>query len=120
MEPYQNSRNHWHKNWEKWLHPPTIELIDEVINSFEVSYYRFEKYFGIPKGTIKKVRTGERKLPVFYWHLFYEPPEKPQYVVRKFKEQDATYEPPPQLKKRRKKATRKKKIKVVGRLADLI
>lgn len=59
-------------NKETYLHPPTVEQIEAFVKKCKVSYYRFESFFGIPKGTIKVVRAGQTPFPAKYWHIIYE------------------------------------------------
>lgn len=62
------------ENNTKYLNPPTLQLIDSVIKRFGVSESQFERFFGIPKGTIKNIRyESDRMLPSKFWHLFYDP-----------------------------------------------
>ena len=55
-----------------YLRPPTQEQIDNFIHECGVSCYRFESFFGMPRGTIKVARTGYMPMPLKYWHIFYE------------------------------------------------
>ncbi len=59
-------------NRRRYLQAPNIEQIDEFVSMCKVSYYRFEEFFGLPKGTIKVVKTGYMEMPLKYWHIFYE------------------------------------------------
>lgn len=59
-------------NRRRYLQAPTIEQIDEFVAICKVSYYRFEDFYGMPKGTIKVVKTGYMAMPVKFWHIFYE------------------------------------------------
>lgn len=61
-----------HPNQLKYIKAPTIEMIDRVRNAYGVDEKQFERFFGFYRETIKKVRRGERKLPVEHWHTIYE------------------------------------------------
>lgn len=71
------------ENKKKYLHAPTIQQIDEFVKECKVSYYRFELFFGIARGTIKDVRAGKKEFPVKYWHIIFERNKK--IDKRKFK-----------------------------------
>lgn len=61
------------ENRRKYLLPPNPVQIDEFVRKVcGVSYYRFEEFFGMPKGTIKVVKTGYMDMPVKFWHIFYD------------------------------------------------
>ncbi len=63
-------------NKEKYLGPPSLEQIDDFIKKkLKVSYYHFESFFGMPRGTLKVVRNGYMALPPKYWHIFFEQPD---------------------------------------------
>lgn len=68
--------HHFHPNKLKWLNPPTIEQIEAVYKKLNVSGADFERFYGMPKGMIAKVRRGDKPMPAKYWHLFFEEPEK--------------------------------------------
>lgn len=70
------------ENSTKWLYPPTLDQVNTLVEQVGVSLYKFEAFFGLPKGTIKQVRTGERQIPVKYWHVFFEPVKPTQAQLR--------------------------------------
>ena len=49
-----------------------MDDIDSFVNFCRVSEYQFERFFRIPRHTIKTVRRGIRSMPAKYWHIFYE------------------------------------------------
>lgn len=53
--------------------PPSWELIERVVKKSKIKrMYLFEAVWGIPKGSLTLYKTGERILPVKYWHIFYD------------------------------------------------
>jgi hypothetical protein len=70
-------RRSQHPNALRWLHPPTIEIIDAVIKKHNISETRFEDFYGIYFGCIRQVRMGIRSMPVQHWHLFFDTPQSP-------------------------------------------
>lgn len=59
-------------NREKYLYAPTFEQIEEFRKSLKLSRPVFERFYGIPLGTIKDVKKGKIKLPAKYWQIIYE------------------------------------------------
>jgi len=65
-------------NTEKYLQPPPYDQIREYINGeLKISMLHFERFFGIPTGTLKQIPFGH-PLPAKYWHLIYDK-VKPKY-----------------------------------------
>lgn len=60
------------QNKKTYLKPPTVEQINSFIKELNVTAAQFENFYSIPKGTIKVVRTGFRKLPPRWWNVVYE------------------------------------------------
>lgn len=60
------------KNLETYLKEPEIEQIMAFINELGVSMTRFERFYGIPIGTIRQVKCGNTPLSPKYWHIIYE------------------------------------------------
>lgn len=53
--------------------PPSLDLIRKVIEKSRLKrQVRFERVWGIPKGTIRLYLNGHRELPLTYWHIFYD------------------------------------------------
>lgn len=59
-------------NKKKWLLPPDIDMITDFLSHLGVSAPSFESFYGIPKGTIRGIRHGNRSLPAKYWHIIYD------------------------------------------------
>lgn len=60
------------QNKIKYKKPPTIEQINTHVKHMDMTTPHFERYFGIPYGTIGKIRCGERELPVKFWNIIYK------------------------------------------------
>lgn len=60
------------QNKRKYLKAPSWVKINSFIKKCGVSESHFELFFGMPKGTIKVYRFGNRKLPSQYWHIFFD------------------------------------------------
>jgi hypothetical protein len=52
--------------------PPSIELVSKCIESSGLSRRSFEITYGIVEKTLQWYRKGDRGLPIYYWHIFYE------------------------------------------------
>lgn len=72
------------ENRAKYLYAPTFEQIEEFRKLLKLSRPVFERFYGIPLGTIKDVKKGKIKLPAKYWHIIYEK-IKPQIYSIHFK-----------------------------------
>lgn len=59
-------------NKSKYKGPPTFKHIEKRLKQFNMKGAHFELYFGIPGGTISKVKNGERAMPVKFWHLIFQ------------------------------------------------
>lgn len=57
---------------EKYLKPPDAKQIKDFITELEVNYSQFERFYDIPKGTIRHVINLRRELPVKFWPIVYE------------------------------------------------
>lgn len=60
------------ENRRKYLKPPTWEQIEAFRVKLEVSMAQFERFYGIPKETLKNVKMGKRNLPAEKWAIVYE------------------------------------------------
>jgi hypothetical protein len=47
-------------------------MIMDFLKELNVTASAFEKFYGIPQGTIKVIKHGDRNLPARYWHIIYE------------------------------------------------
>ena len=56
----------------KYLKPPTLQQIKDFVESQNVSYSQFERFYRIPAGVLRQVKMGNRDLPVKFWAIFYE------------------------------------------------
>lgn len=92
------------KNTGLYLHPPSQEQIDAYVKKMGVTDAHFERFFKMPKGTIKVVRTGYMQLPKKWWHLFFIAKE---YKTQEEYAKDVYYLLNPR-KKRPSKKVRKK------------
>lgn len=53
--------------------PPSFSLVRETIEKSNLKRkYKFERVWGIPKGSIRLYLKGHRDLPSMYWHIFYD------------------------------------------------
>lgn len=79
---YGNKDKIKEENSRKYLKPPSSVQIDEFLHELGVTTAAFERFYGIPIGTIRKIRHGDngRILPMKYWHIIYEK-IKPAYGV---------------------------------------
>lgn len=59
-------------NITTYLKHPSPEEILAFVKELGVSCYQFERFFGIPNGTLKHVALGTHNLPARYWHIIYE------------------------------------------------
>lgn len=62
------------ENSRKYLKPPTLLQIESFISELGISASAFERFYGVPYGTIRKIRNGYqgRELPMRFWHIIYE------------------------------------------------
>lgn len=60
------------ENRAKYLEPPTFDQIDAFRKLLNVRVATFERFFGISKGSLRKIKKGERKLATDKWHIVYE------------------------------------------------
>lgn len=72
-------------NRKKYAGPPSVEKINAHIKFLDMTSPHFEKYFGIPDGTIALIRIGKRDLPVRFWHIIYEKKKTNRAAYRKRK-----------------------------------
>lgn len=106
-------------NKRKYLHPPTSEQIISFIDELGVTMAAFERFYGIRKDTIRKIKHGDqgRVLPAKHWHIIYEK-IKPTYGIGFFMESQIVSK-----QKTKKVIPVKKKIniskKLLERLSDL-
>lgn len=69
------------KNRLAYRKPPSIKLIEKVVNKSKLRKPLFERAFGLPIGTIKQCKyrnnivngkSYQREMPSQYWHIFYD------------------------------------------------
>lgn len=58
-------------NRAKYLKPPPITQIEEFVKELDVSEHQFERFYGIPRATVSKIRAGARELPAAFWEIVY-------------------------------------------------
>lgn len=70
------------QNRAKYLHAPPYKMIEKYVKGYLKlkSMKQFEKFFGIPSGTLILVNMGLRELPAKFWHIVYEK-LRPNYGV---------------------------------------
>lgn len=86
------------ENEKKYLKPPTLMQIEQFLKELDITTASFERFYGIPLGTIRKIRHGDngRYLPVKFWHIIYEKivpaygsgflnPDQPRIEIKKTK-----------------------------------
>lgn len=66
------------QNRTKYLKAPTLEQVESFITKLKVSGAQFERFYGIPDGTIRQIKLNKRSLPAKFWHIIYEQ-VKPAY-----------------------------------------
>ncbi len=52
---------------------PNLNRVDYVIKVSGMTTYDFERFYGIPNGTIADFRGGRARLPKVYWNIFNKP-----------------------------------------------
>ncbi len=77
------------ENRRLYLKAPTIEQIEKFRKKLKVSAAQFERFFGIPRATIRNIRVGGRDLPVKFWNIIYEE-VVPTYGTKPMKKRKAT------------------------------
>jgi hypothetical protein len=70
-------------NMETYLKPPTAAQVIEFVDELEVTMTQFERFFGMPYGTIRQAKGDFQPLPAKFWHIVYEK-IKPAYGVGYF------------------------------------
>lgn len=86
-------------NKRTYLKAPEKEMIQKHIDELGVSVSQYERFFGIPIGTVPQILLGLRELPAKFWHIVYEK-IKPAYGVGYFNPNEI-----PSKKKKSKIAT---------------
>src|SRR5687767_12191504 len=79
-----------HPNLYKYKVPPTVEMINQVVEASGLTDTKFEFVHDMYKRSIKQARRGYRQIPIQHWHLFYEPGKKPPtyaWMFRKIQEE---------------------------------
>lgn len=51
---------------------PPIDLVKKIIEQSKLSRRSFEITYGIVEKTLERYIKGDRGLPPYYWHIFYE------------------------------------------------
>ena len=59
------------ENQRNFLRPPTYAEIKAVLVKLDVHAIHFERFHGIPEGTIYQVKHGSKDLPRQFWHLIF-------------------------------------------------
>jgi len=68
------------ENRAKYLKAPTVAQIKEFIAELGVTTAQFERFYGIPYGTLADVYSGKRDISSKFWHIIFLK-KKPTYGV---------------------------------------
>lgn len=98
-----NSNSQRQKNLEKYLRAPDLEQIMAFVKELKVKARQFERFYGIPDGTIRQIKQGNRELPPKFWHIVYEK-IKPTYGVAYYQKPERKKKLPRQVPQETKKA----------------
>lgn len=66
---------------EKYLKAPSPKEVSDFLKELGTNYSQFERFYDIPKGTIRHVINFRRELPVKFWPIVYEK-KVPLYGIR--------------------------------------
>jgi hypothetical protein len=97
---------------KKYLKQPSVESVIAFIKKLGVSYYQFERFYGMRNGAIKQFKGGFKPLPVKHWPIFYEH-IVPQYGV------NSKPQKPKAKKKTKKAADSSPQTGILSKLNDL-